>query len=54
MEKAKGDAEDRDIGGQPLASSATVLSHKGTSAFVLKGEPLDLRDLCHVIGLESP
>lgn len=40
--------------GQPLASSDTVLSHKGTSAFVLKGEPLGLGDLCHVIGLERP
>ena len=40
MEKAEGDAEDRNIGGQPLASSTTVLSHKGTSAFVLKGVPV--------------
>lgn len=54
MEKAEGDAEDRDIGGQRLAPSDTVLSHKVTSAFVLKGEPLGLGDLCHVIGLERP
>lgn len=52
--KAERDAEDGDMGGWPLASSATVLSRKGTGAFVLKGEPLDLRDPHHVIGLKRP
>lgn len=44
----------RGIGGQPLASSATVSRYKGTCAFVLKGEPLGLGDLCPVTGLERP
>lgn len=52
MERAERDAEDGDMGGWSLASSATVWSRKGTGAFVLKGEPLDLRDPHHVIGLK--